>query len=188
MPEATARFAAMLLAAVFVWAAASKLFSFTRWNVTLDGYGLPRVVRSIAAPVVPMIELATAALLLFASRAGAAAALAILGMFCLAILHARDVSGDYLPCGCFGGSEQRGYRSMLWRNAVLGGLAAIVLFAEGRIDPVVPGAPGGQEWLAVVLVVVGASLALWTALRVTSALRDTTAFRETTVVRDKEHG
>ena len=171
MPVETARFAAMFLAAIFVWAAASKLFSFTRWNVTLNGYGLPRGVRAVAAPGVPVLELVTAALLLFATRAGAAAALAILSMFCLAILRAREKSGDQLPCGCFGGSEQRDYRTMLWRNTFLAGLAAIVLFADGKVAPVMPSAPTGQEWLPVALVVVGAGVALWTALRVTEALR-----------------
>lgn len=171
MPDATARFAAMFLAAVFVWAAASKLFSFTRWNVTLNGYGLPRALRAIAAPAVPVLEIVAATLLLFVTRTGAAAALAILSMFCLAILRAREKTGDKLPCGCFGGSEQRDYRTMLWRNAFLAGLAAIVLFAEGRVAPVMPGAPAGGEWLAAALVVVGALVALWTALRVTDALR-----------------
>lgn len=170
MPDATARFAAMFLAAVFVWAAASKVFSYTRWNATLNGYGLPHALLAIAAPVVPMLEIVTAALLLFAPRAGAAAVLAILGMFSLAILRARDKSGDKLPCGCFGGSEQRDYRTMLWRNTFLAGLAAIVLFADGSVEPVLPDAPTGQEWLPVALVVVGALVALWTGLRVTDAL------------------
>ena len=171
MPDVTARFAATLLAAVFVWAATSKLFSFARWNVTLNGYDLPRAVRTVAAPVIPAVELVIAVLLLFATRAGAAGALALLSMFCLAILRAREKSGDRLPCGCFGGSEQRDYRSMLWRNAFLGGLAAIVLLADGRVAPFEPQVPSAQEWLPAVLVCIGSLVALWTALRVSDALR-----------------
>lgn len=171
MPEATARFAAIVLAAILAWAATSKLLSFARWNVTLNGYGLPRVVRAIAAPGVPMLELLIAAGLVVAPRAGAAGALALLGAFCLAILRARAVSGDKLPCGCFGGSNERDYRTMLWRNSALVLLAAVVLGADEPVSIGMPAAPGKGELLPVILIVTGGLLALWTALRVSAALR-----------------
>src|SRR5688500_14237574 len=141
MPEETAVFAAVLLAAVFVWAAASKLFSYRRWNTTLDGYGLPLAAKSVAAPLVPVAELATAVLLIVATRAGAAAALALLSLFCLAIFRARSITGDKVPCGCFGGSEHRDYRAMLWRNTALILLSAAILGSDEPVTFGVPDAP-----------------------------------------------
>lgn len=172
MPETTARIAAVILSVAFGWASATKVFSFARWNLVLNGYGLPRAITSIAAPLVPVAEIGIALCLLFVStRAGAAAALAMLAAFCLAILRARSIKGDRLPCGCFGGSESRRYQTMMWRNGFLGMLAAVVLLARDPVEVWIPATPRADEWFPAALVVIGASVALWTVLHVSAALR-----------------
>jgi hypothetical protein len=174
MPEATARIAAVLLAGAFTWAAVAKILAFARWRAVLARYGLPSPLRRTALVGVPGGEVAIAAVTLFVSaRAGAAAAVGALALFSLAVLRARAINGDTLPCGCFGGTEERHYRTMLWRNAALGALAAIVLLA--REDPVGAGTeltrPSGPDLLPAILVVVGGAVMVWMAWQVASAFR-----------------
>lgn len=173
LPEVIARFAAVLLSLAFAWAAVAKLSAYARWKAVLARYGLPASVRYVAGPLVPVIEIATAVTIVFISaRAGAAAACVLLAAFSLAILRARSINGDRLPCGCFGGSEDRHYRTMLWRNASLALLAALVLQARGEVNVTLPSMPQGGEWVAAGLVVVGGLLAVWMAWQVSSAFRN----------------
>ena len=157
MPEITVRIALLLLAAAFTWAAVAKLVAFRRWSAVIARYGLPAPMDRIAGPLVPLAELAIAVTMLFVSaRVGAAAAVGALALFSLAVLRARSINGDRLPCGCFGGTEERHYRTMIWRNAGLGALAAIVLLAHPeRTDVGFPSAPEGSEMLPAALAVVG---------------------------------
>ena len=128
MPETLARFASLLLCATFGWAAVVKLLRYERWTAIVDRYALPSFLGTIAKPGVPLAEVAIAVTGVFVSqRVGAAAALAALALFSLAVLRARAINGDKLPCGCFGGSEERHYRTMILRNALLSTLAATVL-------------------------------------------------------------
>lgn len=107
-----------------------KLIRYERWTAIVDRYALPSVLGAIAKPTVPIAELAIAVVGLFVSPAiGASAALAALALFSLAVLRARRINGDKLPCGCFGGSEERHYRTMILRNGLLGALAAAILLA-----------------------------------------------------------
>ena len=172
MPEVAARIAALLLCAIFAWAAAVKLLGYERWSAILDRYGLPPIVTAIARPTVPIAEAAIAIFGAFLSpRIGAAAALAVLAGFSLAVLRARRINGDKLPCGCFGGSEERHYRTMIIRNGVLGAFAAAVLLADEHVDPVATALPTIDDALPVALVVVGFAVALWTAAQVSNAMR-----------------
>ena len=171
MPEMTARFASILLALAFAWAAVAKIVAYRRWQQVLERYGLARPLRMAAAPAVPLFEVTIAAVTLFVSpRIGAIAAVAALAVFSLAIMRARALQGDRLPCGCFGGSSERNYQTMVVRNAVLGALATIVLISriESTID--LP-APTASEALPVGLVVLGAALAIWTGLQASTYLR-----------------
>lgn len=172
MPETTARIASILLALAFSWAGVAKLLAYQQWQKALAGYGMPQAVRNVTAPVVPLVELAIAVALLFVSpRLGAIAAVAALAAFSLAIMRARALQGDRLPCGCFGGSSERNYQTMVARNALLGALATIVLLA--RIDTAIgfPPAPTAHDVLPVALAIVGTALVLWTGLHAASALR-----------------
>lgn len=162
MPAAVYPLAAAALGLVFAWSGVAKVLRFSRWRAALDGYGLSGVGPALALAV-PLVELAVPALMLSSrSRAGAALALGLLALFSAAILRARAARGDRLPCGCFGGADERDYRMMLARNATLGLLAAVVL-ARGRdLQPLEDlGAPDAADIVPVVLVVVGVVMIVW---------------------------
>ena len=172
MPETTARIASILLALAFAWAGTAKLFAYRRWRDVLEHYELPRRLRFVVAPVVPVAELAIAGVILFLSpRVGAIVSVGVLAAFSLAIMRARAFHGDALPCGCFGGSSDRNYQTMVVRNAVLGTLATIVLISRLRTGIGLPPAPTGADAVPVALVIVGCAVGLWTALHVASSLR-----------------
>jgi len=172
MPETTARIASVLLALAFAWAGVAKLLTYHRWQRALAGYGMPRVVGNLAAPIVPVVELAIATALVFVSpRLGAIAAVGVLAAFSLAIMRARALQGDRLPCGCFGGSSERNYQTMVARNALLGALATIVLVAKLDTPLGLPSAPTADDALPIALVITGTGLALWTGLHAASSLR-----------------
>jgi hypothetical protein len=163
MPEVTGRIAALLLGFLFLWAAAAKVLRWHAWVRALTTYSIGRW-ESLVRVVVPAAELLVGILLIAgAARVGAALALAMLAAFCLAVLRARALRGDRLPCGCFGRDERRDYRTMLLRNCLLGGLAAVVLLTETA--PPLDGVrvPGAGEVLPAILVGVGVLLAAWVA-------------------------
>lgn len=152
-----------LLAIAFFWAAIAKASRPSAWRAALGGYRLPQRVVVPALVLVPVIELLTAILLSAggaASKAGAALSVALLGAFSLAVLRARAVRGDRLPCGCFGGSGSRDYRLMLVRNAFLGAVAAAILLvrpvAEYELE-----SPPPSQLLPALLVGLGVVLIAW---------------------------
>ena len=150
---------ALLLAVAFAWAALSKAARPRAWKAALDGYGLARPVRRTTLFAVPAAEAAAAALLLLggdATRAGAALSVALLSAFSLAVLRARRLRGDRLPCGCFGGSGRRDYRLMLVRNSVLAAVAAAALSTRHELD-----APGAGEAVPAILAGLGIALIAW---------------------------
>ncbi|HEV2756044.1 MAG TPA: MauE/DoxX family redox-associated membrane protein [Actinomycetota bacterium] len=165
--------AALFLAAAFAWAAAAKAVRFPAWREALAGYRLPAPAELAARPLVPLAEGVTAALLVAggdASPAGAAAAVALLAGFSLAVLRARRLQGDRLPCGCFGGSGHRDYRLMLVRNATLGAVAAVaLLFPEtGSFDAA---APDASQVVPAALAAAGLGLVVWLALAARKGFR-----------------
>lgn len=165
MSDPLARLAAALVATAFAWAAIAKGLNFSAWSTALGRYGIDDRLRRVGLVAVPAAEIAAAIVTLFVhARAGAALSTALLAVFSLALLRARWVSGDRLPCGCFGKASERDYRLMLARNAALGGLAAFVLIFGPR-DGALTGyaAPDATDVLPVLLVVVGVALAVWTA-------------------------
>ena len=88
---------------------------------------------AVVAPLVPAVELAAAVMLVVpaTARAGAFAALAMLGLFSAAIARSLR-AGDEVDCHCFGGIDSRpiGISSLI-RNAVLATVAALVAFPSG---------------------------------------------------------
>jgi hypothetical protein len=76
--------------------------------------------------------------------------------FSAAIVRARAITGDRVPCGCFGSTTTRDYRSMLVRNAALALAAAVVMVrgeGGGPLQGFAP--PRAGELLPAALVVVG---------------------------------
>lgn len=168
MPELTARVAAVLLASVFAWAAAAKVARYERWRAALDHYRLPRGLSVVASAGVPAIEAGVGALVVLGSaRAGAALAIALLAGFSLAVIRARSIEGDRLPCGCFGGAGERDYRTLLIRNALLAVTAAIVLVGGTDTSPLAGfRAPTMAEIVPAVLVAGGLIIGAWVTFEV----------------------
>lgn len=167
------RVASAALALVFLWSGAAKIVRRSAWTDALRGYRLPRAVTALAAPGVVAAEWSIAALLVAgATRVGSALALAMLSAFSLAVLRARALRGDRLPCGCFGGRDERDYRAMLARNVILGGAAAFMLVAD-RDLPVLEGmrVPRTSELVPAGLIVVAAIVGVWMLMRVFASSR-----------------
>lgn len=118
---------ALVLAAVFVWAAAAKLARPDRTGAGFAALGLGThrwLVRGV-----PIIELGTAVLLVAAPPAGGAIALVLLGAFSAVIARALG-RGVKAPCSCFGAASGRPIsRTDLLRNAALAALAIAALVA-----------------------------------------------------------
>lgn len=162
-----------LLAVAFFWAAIAKGSRPSAWRAALLGYRLPAGIVTPTLVVVPVAELGTGFLLSAggdASKAGAALAVALLAAFSLAVLRARRLQGDRLPCGCFGGSGSRDYRLMLVRNAFLGAVAAAILLVP-RVARYELAAPDSSQALPAVLVGVGVALIGWLVMTARGAGR-----------------
>ena len=173
MPETTVRIVTLCLAALLAWAAAAKVLRWHAWRAALEGYRLPGRLPMMAAAGTPVAEIGIAAILISpAPRAGAALTVALLAAFSLVVLRGRSLHGEKLPCGCFGGSRERDYRTMLLRNALLGVLAAIVLIS-GRDVKALAGLslPNGPELVPALLVALGILVAAWTGYQVMSTAR-----------------
>ena len=160
------------VAATFAWAATSKLSHWSAWRASLGSYGIPRRLRTATEFSVPLVEVAVAVVVVTGpTKVALAVALALVSVFSLAILRARARTGDRLPCGCFGGTEERDYRLMLLRNSVLAGLTGILLlFGEDGDLVSRPGAPEIDDAVPGLLVLVGALLILWLAKHAASLL------------------
>lgn len=161
--------AALLLAAAFAWAVLAKAARPGAWRDALPGYRLPVRTTRLTLFAVPLAEAGAAVLLLSGddvSKAGAALSVALLAGFSIAVLRARRLQGDRLPCGCFGGAGRRDYRIMLVRNAFLGGLAAAVLVVPDAWTFEI-GSPGVSQLLPAALAALGVALVVWLVVAAT---------------------
>lgn len=128
--------ARLLLAAVFVVAALTKLTDRDGTRRAVVGFGVPERLAPPLAAALPISELAIAALLIPTATAwwGALGALALLALFVagIAVNMARGRTPD---CHCFGQlySEPIGW-STLGRNAVLVAIAAAII-VRGQDSP-----------------------------------------------------
>lgn len=163
------RIVALGLAAMFAWSALAKVLRASEWRVALGAYSLPRIMNHAARYGVPVAELLlSAAIVLGGVRLGAAASLALLGAFSIAILRARSLQGDKLPCGCFGKTKKRDYRLSLVRNAALAAMAGSLLVRGEDVSPLRGfAAPSGSEVIALVLIIAGVFLSGWMLRSVT---------------------
>jgi thiol-disulfide isomerase/thioredoxin/uncharacterized membrane protein YphA (DoxX/SURF4 family) len=122
----------LVLAAVFLTAAAGKLLDRPGSRAALEQFGLPARLAAPGALALPVLELAVAASLVGTptARAGAVGAAVLLLAFVAAIARAMH-QGEAPDCHCFGQlhSEPAG-RSTLVRNAALG-VAAVAVAGGG---------------------------------------------------------
>jgi thiol-disulfide isomerase/thioredoxin len=137
--------ARLVLAGIFVLAAVAKIVDRARSEEAVVDFGVPDRFAPTVAFLLPVAELAVAALLVPASSAalGGVGALALLGLFSLTV--ALNLKAGRTPdCHCFGqlGAQRIGPGTLL-RNGLLAGLAVVVLLAG-------PGLPAGAplEWFA----------------------------------------
>jgi hypothetical protein len=162
---------ALLLCALFGWASASKVLRWMSWREALRGYGLSGAAERAVAFGVPAAE-ACVALLLALRKAslGGAAALTLISLFSLAVLRARNVGGDEVPCGCFGRAGARDYRLLLGRNLLIGALAGgLLVLSNGSAAQ--PFGIEGRDAVPAVLTAIGLALATWLVWAVTLGLR-----------------
>jgi thiol-disulfide isomerase/thioredoxin len=120
--------ARLVLAGVFALAAVTKLADLRGSRAAVAGFGIRERVAAPLGTLLPFVELAVAVALLPArsAREGALGALALLGLFVVAI--ARSMArGEAPDCHCFGQlhSEPAGWHALA-RNAALAALAAFV--------------------------------------------------------------
>lgn len=173
MDHASAQVGGLILAITFACSAVAKVVRFRTWRALVPRYGLPAGIDAATILGVPIAEGVIPVLFVAgASRAGAAFALVLLAAFSLAVLRARRLEGDRLPCGCFGKATTRDYRVTILRNALLALAAALVLLA-GRDVMLFEGlgAPSGSEVVAVPLVIIGAATIGWLLWSVLAASR-----------------
>ena len=123
--------ARLLLAAVFVVAAAGKLASRSRTVATLAEFGVPESIRRPIAIALPLAELAIAVGLLPAATAAWAAVAAALLLAAFTAAVARTLlQGREVDCNCFGSlGPSRISRWTMVRNVLLLVLAGGVAIA-----------------------------------------------------------
>jgi thiol-disulfide isomerase/thioredoxin len=157
----------LLLAAIFVTAAVTKVLDRGGTRKALADFGLPRGVIPVAAMLLPFVEFVVGFALVDPELAwwGAVGALGLLQIFVVAI-GVNLARGRAPSCHCFGQlhSAPAGWPTLL-RNGALAAVAAFVVGA-GRVNagPSVPGwldrlAPG-QGWVLLGLAVAVALIAV----------------------------
>jgi len=147
----------LLLAGVFAFAGAAKLFDLRGSRRAMADFGVPERAAPLAGLLLPLAELATAAALVLnpSARWGAVAALTLLLAFSAGIANAM-LRGRAPDCNCFGQvhSAPAGPWTLA-RNAVFAMLAAILVWHG-------PG-PAIDAWVAdrtvAELVAIGATMA-----------------------------
>ena len=153
--------AAVLVAAAFAWAGATKL---ARPEATAQAFrtlNLPAVAP--AARALPLLELAVAAGLVMAPRAGGMAALVLLMLFTVLLVRAI-AAGATTGCGCFGAVADEPVSVLdVARNCLLAAGAVAALGAPRLVAPSVPAAT----------LVGGAALSGWLLLSLARASRHT---------------
>jgi hypothetical protein len=155
------------LAAVFAWAAVSKVAGVRAWRRTLSALELPPTVVRVAVRAVPAAEAVVPALVVAGlPRVAAVWSAGLLVAFSGGMVATRRV-GARIPCGCFGVGGTVRIGTALARNAALAMLAIVVL-VQGADQMRIPwpGSLGGGDALPAMLgagSLVAAALAAWRA-------------------------
>lgn len=127
---------AVVLAAVFAWAAGAKFLHPAATVAGFAGLGIP--VPRVAARVVPGMEAGLAALLIVLPVWGAVSALTLLAAFTVVLV--ANIGRPGPGCNCFGASPASGPVS--WVEVVRNlFLAAGAVIATGAARPVMPEVP-----------------------------------------------
>jgi hypothetical protein len=143
--------AAVVLAAVFAFAAVAKAVRHRETIEAFAGLGVP--APGLLAVVVPVVELGIAAALLARPQVGAALALAALAGFTFVVVRALG-RGVETGCGCFGSRHSAPVNpSDVVRNGLL---AAFAVLATGATRLVAPTA--GDVLLGAALVILAGAL------------------------------
>jgi hypothetical protein len=133
---------AAFLAVLLVASAVHKALSWGRtWTVVQNFAGVPRSAASGAVVAACTIEGLAGLLLLLPDhrRAGAALAIAILGLYLALIVRAVAQRRGVVDCGCsFGASPRRLGAFEIARNAVLLVSAVLLLACADAVAPLVP--------------------------------------------------
>lgn len=149
-------FSQLLLSLVFVVAAVAKLADRSGTRAAVEALGVPPRLSGSAAVVLPIAELAVAAALVPTATAGwgALAALALLGIFSLAIVRTLG-TGATPDCNCFGGLTQTAVgRGTLIRNGFLAALAALVAVSAQSVSALSwITVPAAQDRVGIVLLI-----------------------------------
>ena len=128
--DAALLIARLLLAAVFTLAGVAKLSDLKGSRKAIIDFGLPALLASPLALLLPLAELAVAAALIPASSAwwGAVGALGLLLLFVMGI-SINLARGKKPECHCFGQlhSAPAGWKTLA-RNGVLAAVAGFVLW------------------------------------------------------------
>lgn len=163
--------AAVILAAVFAWAAVAKISRPGPWRRAVDAHALPPAVGGAAIVLVPLAEAGVTVLVLAGSvHVAAGLALVLLAGFSVELLRLRTRLGDRAPCGCFGSSRTRSIRLLLVRNAILAVVAAAALAGPDRLAGI--RVPGDGEILPFALAAAGAVMAAVLTRRAVLLLRE----------------
>jgi peroxiredoxin len=156
-------FSQLLLSVVFVVAAVAKLADRPRTRAAIEAFGVRRMATP-AATLLPVIELLVAVALVPAASArwGALGALALIGVFSLAVLRALRL-GSTPDCNCFGGLAQTEVgRGTLVRNGLLGSVAVFIALGGKSVsafDWVL--VPAAQDRAAIVFLMAGLAALSW---------------------------
>ena len=125
--------AAVVVAAVFAVAGVAKLRDLRTTVEDFERLGLPNP--EVFARLVPLAELAVAALLLIVPAAGAIAALVTLAFF-TTFLVGRIRAGVTAPCACFGAASKAPLSGIeIARNIGLMVLSAAALATDRPVKP-----------------------------------------------------
>jgi hypothetical protein len=162
-----AMFGAAVLAGVFTWSVAAKMFGWAAWRRTIGAHRLPPSGERVTLMAVPLFE-SFVPLLVIAGRPRSAAALtlALLVVFSGELLRADRALGSPVPCGCFGGDAVLDLRKALGRNALVGAIAVSVWMLGRDADIAWPRPPAPVDPVPFVLATVTLLAAVLTSWRV----------------------
>ena len=128
----------LVLAAVFVVSGAAKLADLGASRAAAADLGVPRRVAGAVGTVLPLVEIALAALLVVTpSGRGAAIGAALVLTAFTALLAINLARGRRPACHCFGGLHSAPISgATLARNVVLIAAAVTIAIAGGGPDPI----------------------------------------------------
>jgi uncharacterized membrane protein YphA (DoxX/SURF4 family) len=132
----------LALGGLFLWAAGTKLPDMAAFAESVANYRLlPPALVPAAAALVIGVELAVGALLVSGrwTRGAALVASGLLAVFTAGLSQAL-LRGIDLRCGCFGGTENATWWTVLRDLAMLAGAVAVLVLGPGRLFPARPGA------------------------------------------------